>query len=243
MEKNKYPKILVGGPVSDHHDYCYLQFLETVKRLSYPNFDVFFVDNSKDEKFYNKIKKDFPNTERIQYNENVKIRLAESRNLARKKVLDEGYDYLFCIDQDVIAPPDIIQRLLAHGKEIVTGIYYNNFTKFNSLTNEYEQRKLPVVWVKSLKDENRLVSIRKEVIESGELIRIDSCGTGCILIHRSVLEKIKFRWEDDKPGVDDVFFCIDALKSGYEIYADTSIICEHLVDGRPIAWGKGDMKT
>ena len=41
MEKNKYPKILVGGPVSDHHDYCYLQFLETVKRLSYPNFDVF----------------------------------------------------------------------------------------------------------------------------------------------------------------------------------------------------------
>src|SRR3989344_7418790 len=107
MEKNKYPKILVGGPVSDHHDYCYLQFLETVKRLSYPNFDIFFVDNSKDEKFYNKIKKDFSNTGRIPYNESVKVRLADSRNLAKEKVLKENYDYLFCLDQDVVPPKDI----------------------------------------------------------------------------------------------------------------------------------------
>lgn len=238
-----YPKVLVGGPVSDHHDYCYEEFVKSVKNLSYPNFDVFFVDNSKDNKFYEKIKKDFPNTGRIPYNENVKIRLAYSRELARKKVLEEGYDYLFCLDQDVVPPKDIIQKLMEHGKYIITGIYYNNYVKLNPNTNEYENRKLPVAWVKSLKDKNKLVTIRKDVIESGELIKIDSCGTGCILIHREILEKIKFRWEDDKEGVDDVFFCIDALNLGYEIYADTSVVCEHLVDGRKINWGEGDMKV
>ena len=238
----KFPKILVGGPVSDHHDYCYEEFIKSVKNLTYKNFDVFFVDNSKTDDFYNKIKKDFPSTSKITYNKNVKIRLAESRELVRKKVIGENYDYLFCLDQDVVPPKDVIERLMENGRHIVTGIYYNNYTKLNPVTNEYEQRKLPVVWVKSLKDPNKLVSIRKDIIESGELIKIDSCGTGCILIHRDVLEKIKFRWEEDKEGVDDVFFCIDALNFGYEIYADTSVICQHLFEGRPINWGEGDMK-
>ena len=238
-----YPRVLVGGPISDHHDYCYESFIKAVKNLTYPNFDVFFMDNSKTDDFFNKVKKDLPSTVKIPYNENVKIRLAESRNLVREKVLKEGYDYLFCLDQDVVLPQDAIQKLVSHGKDIVTGIYYNNFTKVDPKTGEVLQRKLPTVWINSLKDKTKLVTIRKDVLESGKLIKIDSCGTGCILIHREVLEKVKFRWEDDKPGVDDVFFCIDALKLGYEIYADTNVICEHLLDGRPINWGEGDMKT
>jgi len=237
-----YPKVLLGGPVSDHHDYCYDQFLKTVKNLSYPNLDIFFVDNSKDNKFYNKISKEFP-TAKLDYNENVKIRLAESRNIVREKVLKEGYDYLFCLDQDVIPPSDIIEKLVNQSKKIITGIYYNPFTKFNPITGNNETRVLPTIWVKSLRYENQLVTIKKEIIDSGKVIKIDSCGTGCILIHRDVLEKIKFRWEDDKPGVDDVFFCIDAQKLGYEIHADTSIVCEHLIEGRPMHWGDGDLKT
>ncbi len=239
----KFPKVLVGGPVSDHHDYCYESFVKVLKGLTYPNFDVFFVDNSKSDNFLDKIKNDFPTTVKIPYHESVKVRLAESRNLVRERVLHGDYDYLFCLDQDIVPPKDIIERLIKHQKEIVTGIYYNNYTRTDPNTGQLLQRKLPVAWVKSLHDINKLVTIKKEILESGELIKIDSCGTGCILIHRSILEKIKFRWEDDKPGVDDVFFCIDALKLGYGIYADTSIVCEHLIGGRPIAWGEGDMKT
>ncbi len=236
-------KVLVGGPVSDHHDYCYDQFIKAVKSLTYPNLDICFVDNSKDDKFYNKIKKDLPGTLRIPYNESVKVRLADSRNLVKEKALKEGYDYLFCLDQDTIPPKDIIERLLKHEKYITTGVYYGRFTKLNPMTNKYEQKVLPLIRVKSLKDPNLFVSVRQDVIESGNLIEIHSCGTGCILIHRNVLEKIKFRWKEDKPGVDDVFFCEDALNFGFKIYADTSIICEHLVDGRKIHWGEGDMKT
>ena len=94
---NNYPKILVGGPVSDHHDYCFDSFVKSLKSLSYQNFDILLVDNSKDNNFFNKIKDLFP-TIKIPYNEEVKIRLPMSRNVLRDKVLNENYDYLFCLD-------------------------------------------------------------------------------------------------------------------------------------------------
>ncbi len=234
---------MVGGPVSNHHEYCYESFVKTVKNLTYPHFDIFFVDNSQGDDFYNKLKKDFPESGRIPYHKNVKVRLAESRNLVREKVLKEGYDYLFCLDQDVLAPTNILQRLVAFDKKIVTGLYDNYFTRVDPATGQEVSRKLPVVWVKYLNDPLKLVTIRRDILESGRLIKVHSSGTGCILIHREVLEKIKFRWEDNKPGVDDVFFCIDALSTGFEIFADTSLRCEHIIEGRPVKWGEGDMKV
>lgn len=69
------------------------------------------------------------------------------------------------------------------------------------------------------------------------------CGTGCILIHRSVLKNIKFKCEDWCDGVDDVIFCKEATEKGYEIYADTNIICKHLIENKTFKWGEGDMIT
>ena len=236
----EYPKVLLGGPVSDHHDYCYEEFLKAVKSLTYPNLDILFVDNSKNEDFYNKIKKDLPTT-RIEYNENVKVRLVESRNLAREKVLKEGYDYLFCLDQDVIPPNNIIEMLIELNKEITSGVYYNEFTKYNPTTKTIEKRKLPIAWVLN-REGNALVPIREDIMNSGKVIKVRTIGTGCILIHRNVLEKIKFRYQNDKDGMDDVFFCTDAVNLGYEIFVDTKIKCEHLYEKRPMNWGEGDLK-
>ena len=239
---NNYPKILVGGPVSDHHDYCFDSFVKSLKSLTYPNFDILLVDNSKEDNFFNKIKDIFP-TIKIPYHQDVRTRLSESRNLARKKVLEEGYDYLFCLDQDVIPPNDILERMINSNKKIITGVYYNTFSRMRPDNLQVETRKLPILWVKSLKNPDKAVPIRQEVIDTGKLIKVDMCGTGCILIHRDILKDIKFRCEEEQEGVDDVFFCRDALKFGFEIWADTSIICNHLVDGRPFNWGEGDMKT
>ncbi len=237
-----YPKILVGGPVSDHHAYCFDSFVNSLKSLTYPNFDVFLVDNSKDDAFFNKIKERFP-TVKFPYHESVKVRLAGSRNLARDKVLNDGYDYLFCLDQDVVPPADILERLISHSKKIITGVYFNNFTKLDPRTMQSITKKIPILWVKSPSNPLKAFPVRMDVVQSGKLIKIDMCGTGCILIHRDILKEITFRCEDYKEGVDDVFFCQDALKLGFEIWADCSVICDHLVDQRPMQWGEGDLKT
>ncbi len=235
----KYPKVLVGAPVSDHHEYCIDTFIETLKTLTYPNFDILLVDNSKDDRFFNKIKKVFP-TIKYPYHKSVKVRLAESRNILREKTINEGYDYMFNLDQDVVPPKDVIERLIAHDKKIITGVYFNKFTKIGQKNLTHETRTRPVLWVRSPKTQG-LVFVRNDVVAQDRLIRVDLCGTGCILIHRDVLEKIRFRWEEEESGVDDSFLCIDAAKLGYNIYADTSIKCIHHVDKRPLSWGSEDL--
>jgi hypothetical protein len=48
--KNNYtPRILVAFPTSDKKDYCVEDFIDQIKSFTYPNYDIFVVDNSKDE--------------------------------------------------------------------------------------------------------------------------------------------------------------------------------------------------
>ena len=60
---------------------------------------------------------------------------------------------------------------------------------------------------------------------------MEVCGLGCILMHKDVLKNIKFRYDPEKEGFDDVFFCEDASKEGFEIFCDTNIKCKHLIKG------------
>lgn len=37
-----------------------------------------------------------------------------------KQALDEGYDYTFYVDDDWLFPPDVVMRMLSHGKDIAS---------------------------------------------------------------------------------------------------------------------------
>ena len=99
-------KVLVGCPVSDYHEYCTEQYIQAIKNLTYNNYDILLVDNSKDDRFYNSIKDNVP-VIRDKYQPNVYDRIISSRNLLRKKTLEGGYDYLFSLEQDVIPPKNV----------------------------------------------------------------------------------------------------------------------------------------
>lgn len=229
MEK-KIPKVLVGCPVSDYHEYCTKEYLQAIKNLSYPNYEVLVIDNSKDDKFYNLIKDQIP-TIRIDHSENVYERVINSRNLLRQKFLDGNYDFFLSLEQDVIPPQKVIERLLAHNKDIITGIYF--LPKLKAGKTEL----VATAWVLHPEDKSKKVDLRKEIVMGKHLLKVDLCGLGCALIHRRVLEKIKFRHDlRYGDGIDDVFFCKDAREAGFEIYADTAIKCKHLILGRTWYW-------
>lgn len=224
------PKVLVGCPVSDYHEYCTDEYIKSVKSLSYGNYDVLLVDNSKDEGFFNSIKGKVPAV-RIGHSPSAYDRVIDSRNVLRQRALEGGYDYFLSLEQDVIPPKDVIERLLSYKKDIITGIYFKE--------DLYEGQGEPValVWVMHPKDPNKVVPVKKSVIEGNNLIKVDFCGMGCILIHRSVLEKIRFRYDlSNCKATDDIFFGMDAKKEGFSIYADTAVKCRHLVSGRPWHW-------
>ncbi len=235
------PKILLGCPTSDYHEYCLKQYLEAIKGLTYNNFDVLLVDNSKTNKYYNKLKELKIPVIKVPYTENARERIIKSRNVIRQKVLDENYDYFFSLEQDVIPPKDVIESLLKHNRKIVSGVYF--VEKFLYDGKIRVQTYLPLLYSWVALDKNgdvepdRMRYLMPEEVERPKLIKVKACGMGCLLIHRSVLEKIEFRYEG-KTGFDDVHFAIDAYKNNFEIWADTGIKCMHLIEKRPWKWSE-----
>ena len=254
----KEPKVLIGCPVSDYHSYCTGEYLAAVKSLTYPNHDILLIDNSKEAEFFKFLKKQKGiNVIRDQYHQNPRKRIVESRNILRQHMLDNNYDYFLSLEQDIIPPKDIIERVLSHSKDILTGVYCGNIKVENKIMI------LPLVYkfppesrlneAKQIIDDSNLKQLKAETnssyldmvkayytIEEIEKEKsptlVHSCGLGAVLISRKVLEKIKFRFSEKYGGWDDVWFCEDAKKNNFEIYVDPKIKCRHLIKNRSWHW-------
>jgi len=48
-------RILIGCPTSDYKEYSLKEYLEGIKNLTYKNFDLVLVDNSKNDYYFNKL--------------------------------------------------------------------------------------------------------------------------------------------------------------------------------------------
>lgn len=253
------PKVLVGCPVYNGVKYCIKEFLESVKNIDYPNYDILLVDNSKEDNFFNELQsekgikliKDDTNEEKNN------LRVVSSRNKILNYALDKNYDYVLMMDVDVIPPKNIITELLKDNKEIVSGLYYNYFMvndkqKYNpvcwrEIDDELfekikEKLKLPEL-VKSKTDMRRFIT--PEEANSGETLKVKIPSAGCMLIKRNVFEKIMYGILNI-PGIessDDIFFCMKAREAGFGLYCNTRIKCEHLIMGKFQKDEKGNLRN
>ncbi len=211
------PRILVGCPTSDYKSYCLREYVDAVKALTYKNYEVLIVDNSKSRAYSKKIMSLGLSIIKDVYTENAKARIVSSRNILREEAI-KGYDYFLSLEQDVIPPKDIIERLLGHHKNIATGLYF---------TYGSDKTLMPLLWVS---DNSGLRRLSEEESMFGKVIEVEAAGLGCMLIPKAVLEKVKFRYEKESASFDDMWFCKDIHDQSYRIIADTSVICKHLVE-------------
>ena len=222
-------KVLVGCPTSFHKGYCINEYAEAIKNLSYDNYDILLVENSEDNEYYKKIKQLNIPVIKGPYFESARDRIVASRNILKEKAI-QSYDYLLSLEQDVIPPKDIIERMLSHNKKVISGIYFNR--------NVFEDgiKLIPLAYVEIPGNEElpSMRTLNENELLSNKLIKIISCGLGCILIHKDALKKITFRYE--KNSFDDRWFCIDLYKNNIELYCDTSIKCKHFILNRPFQW-------
>lgn len=222
------PKILVGCPTYDGKDYCLDKYINAVKSLSYQNYDILIVENSPGDNYFNKLQssgikalKDIP--EKTPHKT-----IVHSRNLIKDYVLKNNYDYFLSLEQDVIPPRDIIERLLRHNKKVISAVYYT-FYKFQGIP-----KLRPLIWadvpgepdkMRFMNSECRAAFNSKEPV----LKEIKMCGLGCVLIHRTILEKINFRVPDNNVTYDDFAFCDDVRSIGEDVWADLSAQCDHII--------------
>ena len=145
------------------------------------------------------------------------ISVAWARNGIVKQFLEGKSEYLFFVDSDVWVPTDSLTKLVQHSKDICSGLYFKRKAPFYPL----------------LMDRELGTNFYKQRIQYPEdLIEVDACGAGCLLVKRGVLEKLKEPWflEPDGKTSDDIYFCEIAKKAGYKIFVEARIKCRHVTE-------------
>jgi hypothetical protein len=132
------------------------------------------------------------------------------------EAMGEGCSHVLFIDSDMTFPQDMVQRLLAHDKDIVA----TNCARRRMPTGPTAQRTLP--------DGSR--ELIYTMPESTGLEEVESIGMGVMLIKRKVFESLtepwfETPWRTDKRGYigEDVFFCRKAAAAGFKIYIDHDV--------------------
>lgn len=242
------PRVLVAGPVFDGMEYCVRNFLDRIKSLSYDNYDVFLVDNSEGRDFAKRLKKKYDvNVLHLDLGDMAGMKkIVRCRNRIFSYAVEKGYDYVLMMDSDVIPPVNIIERLLVHEKDIVSGLYrglfnVDNRQEFKSVAwkclseEEWDEvgDQLMSDIVKGREDIRR--NLTDEEISSGELQEVIIPSCGCMLVSRDIFSKFKYGMLEVPGNIntgDDIYFCRKVRKAGIKLYCDTSLKCEHLTEGK-----------
>ena len=190
---------------------------------------------------------DFANHGRIMRGGYVPIRcarsstLSEARNLAVEGFLAGPADWLFIVDTDMGFAPDTVERLLEVAdpveRPIVGGLCFaQKETADDGLSGYRTSPRVTILdWVKT-PDGERFAGRTHFPVNT--VVRCAGTGSACILIHRSVFEKIAAEvgpnWysrvpgSDGKPIGEDVSFCLRAGALGMPVHVHTGVKTSHL---------------
>ena len=228
-------KILIATPTSSRYRYCIHEWLERVQDIinHTPQHTIHYllVDNSKEGDFFNEFKLQGINIIKAPRFENIRQTISHSRNLIRQKILDENYDYFFSLEQDVMPDKDILEKLLNSNKKIISAYYAKPVLvglkdkETGIVKNAYLEFAL--VWLPT-SESNRIRRALPQQVKDKGIIKVGGFGVGCLLINREVLEKIKFKFDENKKSFDDLLFCQDAEDNDYELFLYSDVHVRHL---------------
>lgn len=137
--------------------------------------------------------------------------IANQRQELVIEAMQADCSHILFIDTDMRFPKDAIDRLMAHDKPIVAA--------------NYATRRMPVKTV-AFKTDGAWDCVYTTEKSSG-LEPVSAVGMGLMLIKREVFEKLTLPWfiigYSPKTGEfsgEDIYFCRQARKAGYEVLID-----------------------
>ncbi len=221
----KLPRVLIFTLIYEAKDYCLGEFLKHSKAITYPNTRHIFIDNSKTTNYYEKLKGMGLEAYHVNRGANSREALARCQNFARKMAIEEDYPYLFSLESDIMCPPDIIQRLMVHGKDVISGLYYIGNKKTGVII---PCATLPK-WNENIGAWGTRLLYKEEIddfVKAG-LVKVQAAGMGCCLIHRNAYIRTSFTYDPRFNGHSDIYFFNEMFQQKVPVFIDTDIKCEH----------------
>ena len=251
--KNLIPKVLIAAPTSERKKHLLDKWLESLNSLDYNNIDLCLCDTTPDnDDYYNllktkkvKGKEIIVLKEKWNYKEEHVIQmLAHARERIRDYFLNNDYEYLFFLDDDIFVPKWAVQRLLSYNKDCVgfyVAIYHGKDRRPCVLKSgeivmgkglefySYKEIKAYQKYIQKL-NEDKLTSKEKKLYPflvkdrwHPQLFKAYGVNMGCLMIKREVMEKVPFRTHPTFIYGEDLWFFTEANEKHFEFWCDTSI--------------------
>lgn len=223
---NHFPRVLVCAPTSKIKDYCFKDWIANVKSFSYPNFDVFLADNTRNDKKYHKMFSKYGIKSRYIKNDGsraIQHYVAESHQQCRRYFLSNNYEYMLHLETDIFPPFNIIEHLMMQELDVMAALYHIGTGNESSLMIQTEE-KHGIIHQMANSENLEFADIN---FANGRVKKVFNAGLGCVLLKRQVLKDVEFRWPEGSAVFPDSIFAADLRMVGYHTYLDTSIYCEH----------------
>ena len=185
------PTILVATPTSSDKDYTFPAYTNQLQNFTYPNYDTYIVDNSKDKNYINTIWAQGIDADHVEPGGSPIEYVTLCQNIIRNKVLKEGYDWLFMLETDVFVPENFLEYLVLHSNEVHTFAYFILNGEETTLCLQGATTKIKYKRATRLTPEVSFSMFTGEVKPINEYkigcdYELYATGLGCCFIHRSV---------------------------------------------------------
>ncbi len=158
---------------------------------------------------------------------------AQSRNMMIEQAIEHECTHIFFLDDDCCPKPDIIEQLLKHDKDIVSGLYLKRNYPFSPLMFDKEYSN----------GANRhmfLTNGRKGLVEG------TNAGLGAVLIKMEVFKALEKPWIrlgqiDKDHWCDDIEFFNRARAAGFKLFIDLDVPVGHFLTG--VIWPDMNKET
>jgi len=149
-----------------------------------------------------------------------------ARNYCVDQFLQTDDTHLLFLDDDVVPPVDALELLLAADKDVISGLYPSEW-----YDNEAGRLKKRNNVFSTIRDDGELVEATGRGVG-----KITSCGGGCLLIKRRVVEELVqapwFKFHYNERGLMDIGEDVDFGKklkaAGVELHAHFGVQCNHV---------------
>jgi len=168
--------------------------------------------------------------------------LVEGRNTGCRKFLDEtDHEWLWWIDTDMGFLPDTVDRLVEAADPATRPVVGGLCFALREVTYDgYGGRRMmpiPTLYMPGRDARGHYGFVNRYDYPKDSLVQVAGTGAACLLIHRSVLEKLRaehgdrwfdrVRYQDGTAISEDLSFCYRLVMAGIPLFVHTGVKTTH----------------